>query len=251
MIGRYDQRYWRVFEPVASDRGRWLSWYGGRDDLYVKDLSTDRAPVIFPSSDDLRSLRAFSVDQTRLLAAIEAGLVMISLPSEDQSGAGGLPQVEQVLTTSSWELHYALGMAARSPEHRCRGEKDQTGLTQAAILTRKGDVSWWDLTRSPPVERQLPNVFSAFSEQMKVWQLEKKKVRARLEFSVCGHALLASVAERSGEFGIAAHIRLEDDAEWQPVFVEQLKSQLSASMSRIRGDGGGIQGYRLLNCVLV
>ena len=81
---------------------------------------------------------------------------------------------------------------------------------------------------------------------MRVWQLERKKVRTRLEFSVCGRALLVSVAERSGEFGIAAHIQLQQDADWQPVFVEQLKSQLSASMSRVSGDGGGIRrGYRL------
>ena len=124
LIGRYDQRYWSVFDPVASGDGRWLSWYGGRDDLFVKDLSTDRAPVIFPSSDELRAIRSFSADQTQLLAATKAGLVVISLPSEEQTEAG-VPQVEQTLMTSSWELGNALGMAARSPDRRCRGDQDR------------------------------------------------------------------------------------------------------------------------------
>ena len=30
MIGRYDQRYWRVFDQVASGDGRWLSWMRAR-----------------------------------------------------------------------------------------------------------------------------------------------------------------------------------------------------------------------------
>jgi hypothetical protein len=119
-------------------------------------------------------------------------------------------------------------------------------LTQAAVLYPNGNVTWWDLSETPPREHELPNLFSAFSKQMKVWRLERNKVRAKLEFRICGQALLATVATKNSEFGLAAHIELSPDASWQPIFVEQLKSMLFDNVSRVSGTLSGPQsGYHL------
>ena len=245
-IDRFRLYSWSRLDPVASGGGRWLTWYGGDEDLFIRDLTSDAPTTVIDSSIELRSLRAFSIDERQLAAGTRDGLVVLSLPSEDRHAPAQKPEVIDTPETSSWMLGLSLAMTARSPDRRCRDQDAQQGLAQAAVLYPNGDVSWWDLGQTPAVAHPLPNLFAAYSEQMKVWRLDRHEVRASLAFSVCGQALLATLATENSEFGISAHIELSPDAGWQPVFVEQLKSMLFDNVSRFSGSlGGADHGYKL------
>jgi hypothetical protein len=246
-IARFDVRSWTHLDPVASPGGRWLSWFGARDGRFLTDLEADREPIMMEGDDNLRAVYAFSADETECLVRTDGGFAVIALEAVGEAGREGASAVVHHLVESPRGRRRTLVLAAYpTAAHHWRRDDEETGLSRVAILYSNGDAEWWDLTAALPQRRPLPNVFSAFAAQMRVWNLEPHKVRAKLEFSPRGTGLLAAIAEASGEFGIAAHIDPAKGDGWKPVIVEHLKHQVHASTGRMSGGAAGpTSGYLL------
>ena len=243
VIARFPIRLWNRLEPIASPGGRWISWYGEGDTLFLKDLDSGADALQIKSDYDQRAMRAFSSDETQMLAFTQSGLVVLALEGSESVDAETMPAEVHRLAESRWNLRSTMAHHAYSISERgCRREELPPGLFRVATVETNGDAAWWDLSADEPQRRTLPNIFTAFTEQMRVWRLEKRQVTASLEFSPCGESLLVTVAEKKGEFGIAAHIDLGEGEAWKPIIVEQLKGQLHASMSRTSGTGFGVSG---------
>ena len=131
------------------------------------------------------------------------------------------PQVEETPTTSSWESGNALGMVGAF----------------AGLLLSRGS-GWYrtdadgsslpeprcHLVGSDPVAgRHSISCPMSFPHSPRNAGLAGSgERRTRLEFSVCGVRCWSASLNFWG-IRIAAHIQLQQDADWQPVFVEQLK----------------------------
>ena len=188
-------------------------------------------------------LLAFSDDSRTFLFATRKGIQTVALPEPD------------IAAPSSPAEPKLLEGGIRDPQSLAVFSDPESGrLQQLGLLGTAGDVEWWDVSGGEPVRHDLPNVFAAYADRMKVFGLEPEEVRTDLRFGLGGRTLLVSCAETFGEFGIAAVQPLDAEAA-EALSLEQgtwyrllhrYQGKYLASTTRAQGDAGGVvSGFRL------
>ena len=226
---------------VVSQNGRWLAWTDGDKHVFVADLDNPGSRLSLQRNYGAEYPPVFNRDSTMLFIESRGSIQRVALPAD-----GRKPTALQPLATT---IDQVLALAVFPPVGGLQEEIDGK-LHRLAALGLNGQVEWWDFSDATLTPHKLPNLFLAYRNELRIIRLEREQIRGTIEWSPDGRALLATMAETSAEFGIAA-VRAVDakvDAKegWRPI-IHRYEAKYGTTTSRSQGSPGAATGYKVTN----
>jgi hypothetical protein len=238
ILGRLQVPWCSGIHMVLSPDGAWLAAYTDRDTVLVQNLDHPDSMLSIRRNGIRNRPPVFSRDSGMLLIHSGDSIRLIALPAD-----GGKPAQLQSLETHIFEI---LQLAVYPPLGRLQTEGVANRKLLAALGVN-GETEWWDLSETVPARHELPSLFSAFRDSLQVIRLDSDQIRSSLDWSPGGIALLATMAETSEEFGLAAVFTIDGKDGWRPL-LHRHEEKYGSSTSRSQGSlGGAVTGYNVKN----